>query len=138
MQKLLSGYVVRFNLRHHRTGPLFQGRYRAILAEEGEWQTEVNRYIHLNPVRLDALGLGKSRQAEVRRGVGEPATKELVRERLRRLRMYPWSSYRAYAGYATAPKSLEMDEVLGSFGGRSRRGKRQALRAFTEEAIREG
>jgi putative transposase len=39
MQRLLSGYVVRFNLRHRRAGPLFQGRSRAILAEEGEWRT---------------------------------------------------------------------------------------------------
>src|SRR4051794_15386236 len=34
MQRLLSGYVVRFNLRHRRAGPLFQGRYKAILAGE--------------------------------------------------------------------------------------------------------
>jgi len=104
MQKLLSGYVVRFNLRHRRAGPLFQGRYRAILVEEGEWQTEVNRYIHLKPVRRDSLGLSKSRQAEVRRGVADPAAKALVRERLQRLRSYPWSSYRAYAGYAAVPE----------------------------------
>jgi len=29
MQRLLSGYVVRFNRRYDRVGPLFQGRYRA-------------------------------------------------------------------------------------------------------------
>src|SRR5437588_77163 len=67
MQRLLSGYVVRFNLRHQRVGPLFQGRYRAILAGENEWISEVNRYIHLNPARVESLALGKKRQAEVRR-----------------------------------------------------------------------
>ena len=67
MQRLLSGYAVRFNLRHRRTGPLFQGRYRAILAGEEDCITETNRYIHLNPVRLEALDLGKQRQAEIRR-----------------------------------------------------------------------
>ncbi len=61
MQKLLSGYVVRFNLRHRRAGPLFQGRYRAILIGEGEWISEVNRYVHLNPVRVESVELGKQR-----------------------------------------------------------------------------
>ena len=98
MQRLLSGYAVRFNLRHRRAGPLFQGRYRAILAGEAEWISEVNRYIHLNPVRLESLDLGKQRQAEIRRGIEKPADEALVRRRLELLRAYPWSSYRAYAG----------------------------------------
>ena len=34
MQRLLSGYAVCFNLRRRRAVPLFQGRYRAILAGE--------------------------------------------------------------------------------------------------------
>jgi putative transposase len=53
MQRLLSGYAVRFNLRHRRAGPLFQGRYRAVLAGKGDCITEVNRYIHLNSVGLN-------------------------------------------------------------------------------------
>src|ERR1700679_2047687 len=59
MQRLLSGYAVRFNLRHRRAGPLFQGHYRAVLAGEEDCITEVNRYIHLNPARLESLDLGK-------------------------------------------------------------------------------
>ena len=97
MQRLLSGYAVRFNLRHRRAGPLFQGRYRAILAGEEDCITEVNRYIHLNPVRLESLDLSKQRQAEIRRGIEDPADEEVVRRRLELLRGYPWSSYRAYA-----------------------------------------
>ena len=34
MQRLLSGYVVKFNLRHRRAGPLFQGRYVPFSAEK--------------------------------------------------------------------------------------------------------
>jgi putative transposase len=98
MQRLLSGYAVRFNLRHRRAGPLFQGRYRAILAGEDDWISEVNRYIHLNPARLESLDLGKQRPAEIRRGIEEPAEEAVVRQRLELLRAYPWSSYRAYAG----------------------------------------
>jgi putative transposase len=40
-QRLLNGYAVRFNLRHRRTGPLFQRQYRAILANEVDCITEL-------------------------------------------------------------------------------------------------
>ena len=43
-KRLLSGYAIRFNLWHRRAGPLFQGRYRAILAGAQDCITEVNRY----------------------------------------------------------------------------------------------
>jgi putative transposase len=138
MQRALSGYVVRFNLRHHRAGPLFQGRYRAILAGEPDWICEVNRYIHLNPVRLESLDLGKQRQAEIRRGVEEPAPEAVVRKRLELLRAYPWSSYRAYAGYITGPAQLQKEEVLDCFEGRTQQQRRKSFRDYTESAIREG
>ena len=138
MQRLLSGYAVRFNLRHRRAGPLFQGRYRAILAGEAEWISEVTRYIHLNPVRLESLDLGKQRQAEIRRGIEKPADEALVRRRLELLRAYPWSSYRAYAGYITGPPQLQKADVLGCFAGRSKQQQRKAFRDYTESPIREG
>jgi putative transposase len=138
MQRLLSGYVVRFNLRRQRAGPLFQGRYRAILAGEREWISEVNRYIHLNPVRLESLHLGKQRQAEIRRGIEDPVDEAMVRRRLELLRTYPWSSYRAYAGYVKGPAQLQTSDVLGSFGGRSLQKQRENLRNYTESTIREG
>jgi putative transposase len=138
MQRALSGYVVRFNLRHRRAGPLFQGRYRAILTGEQEWICEVNRYIHLNPVRLESLDLGKERQAEIRRGVEEAAPEALVGKRLELLRAYPWSSYRAYAGYMTGPAQLQKEEVLDCFEGRTQQQRRKSFRDYTESAIREG
>jgi REP element-mobilizing transposase RayT len=138
MQRLLSGYAVRFNLRHRRAGPLFQGRYRAILTGEDESTTEVNRYIHLNPVRLESLDLGKRRQAEIRRGIEDPADEELVRRRLELLRTYPWSSYRAYAGYVKGPAHLQKADVLGCFDGHSQQHQKKSLRDYTEMPIREG
>lgn len=90
--KVAQWYVVRFNVRHRRSGPLFQGRYRAILSGEPEWITEVNRYIHLNPVRMKLRDLGKRRQAEMRRGIEDTPDEALVFERLKQLREYPWSS----------------------------------------------
>ena len=138
MQRLLSGHAVRFNLRHRRAGPLFQGRYRAILAGENDWITEVNRYIHLNPVRLASLDLGQQRQAEIRWGIEKNPDAALVRQRLELLRAYPWSSYRAYAGYIKGPVQLQKADVLGCFDGRSPQQQRKTLRDYTECAIREG
>ena len=51
MRRLLTGYVVTFNLRHRRTGKLFQNRYKSILCQENTYLLELVRYIHLNPVR---------------------------------------------------------------------------------------
>ena len=34
MQRLLTGYAVVFNLRHHRSGHLFQNRFKSIICEE--------------------------------------------------------------------------------------------------------
>ena len=34
MRRLLTGYVVNFNRRHKRYGPLFQNRYKSILCQE--------------------------------------------------------------------------------------------------------
>lgn len=51
MRRLLTGYAVSFNLRHHRHGQLFQNRYKSFLCEEEPYLLELTRYIHLNPLR---------------------------------------------------------------------------------------
>ena len=51
MKKLLTGYVVNFNLRYKRSGHLFQNRYKSIICEEDPYLLELTRYIHLNPIR---------------------------------------------------------------------------------------
>jgi putative transposase len=51
MLRLLTGYVVTFNRRHHRRGPLFQSRYKSILCQEEPYLLELVRYIHLAPLR---------------------------------------------------------------------------------------
>ncbi len=55
LQRLLTGYVVTYNKRHNRRGPLFQSRYRAILCQEDRYLLELVRYIHLNPLRLGVV-----------------------------------------------------------------------------------
>jgi len=56
MKKLLTGYVVKFNLRHKRCGHLFQNRYKSIICEEDPYLLELTRYIHLNPLRAGIVG----------------------------------------------------------------------------------
>ena len=51
MRRLLTGYAVSFNHRHHRHGHLFQNRYKSILCQEDTYLLELVRYIHLNPLR---------------------------------------------------------------------------------------
>jgi len=51
MRRLLTGYVVSFNRRHRRHGPLFQNRFKSILCQEDVYFKELVRYIHLNPLR---------------------------------------------------------------------------------------
>ena len=51
MRKLLTGYVVSFNRRYQRHGPLFQNRFKSIICQEDAYLKELVRYIHLNPLR---------------------------------------------------------------------------------------
>lgn len=51
MSFLASNYSRKTNLIKHRSGHLFERRYRAILVQEDSYLLELVRYIHLNPVR---------------------------------------------------------------------------------------
>jgi putative transposase len=55
MRRLLTGYAQQFNRRHHRSGHLFQNRYKSFLCEEHPYLLELVRYIHLNPIRGGAV-----------------------------------------------------------------------------------
>ena len=91
MRRINGDYARRFNVRHRRVGHLWQGRYRAILVEGGEYLTECSRYIHLNPNRA-----------------------KLTRPAQR----YRWSSYRNYVGgRAVVAPWVETNAILGYFAG---------------------
>ena len=55
MRRLLTGYAGGFNRRHHRSGHLFQNRYKSILCQEDAYLKELVRYIHLNPLRAGII-----------------------------------------------------------------------------------
>jgi putative transposase len=111
MRRLLTSYAVTFNLRHKRSGHLFQNRYKSLICDEESYVLELIRYVHLNPLRV---GVVKS---------------------LEELDSYPWCGHavvlgqRPLAGQATA-------EILERFG-RTLRSSRRAYRAFLADGLAE-
>jgi REP element-mobilizing transposase RayT len=70
MQWFGATYTRRFNLRHKRSGHLFQGRFKNMLVQNDAYLLQLSYYIHRNPLRA-----GK----------------------VRRFADCKWSSYRTYA-----------------------------------------
>ncbi len=138
MQWVNVSYSVWFNRRHQRVGHLFQGRFSAAIVEDDAGWQEVARYVHLNPVRVAMLKLGKRDRSASRAGLVERPSPEILAERLRVLREFRWSSYRGYAGYA-APLAWVWSEPLSRLcGGKTEAQRREALRQYTERAVRQG
>jgi REP element-mobilizing transposase RayT len=137
VQWLNVSYSVWFNRRHGRSGHLFQGRFQSVTVSRDEWALALSCYVHLNPVRIKTLGLGKGARAAQRVGLSPAPDAAEVRERLRRLRAYRWSSYRSYLGLGRAPAWLECETVLALGGGAKGQQRRRYLE-YVETAVREG
>jgi REP element-mobilizing transposase RayT len=137
LQWLNLSYSAWFNRRHDRVGHLFQGRFKSVLFDAAASALELSRYVHLNPVRVGRLGLGKGQRVAGRTGAASAPDPKQVRERLDRLRRYRWSSYRAYIGSGPRPAWLECGQI-----GRMQRGseeeQRERYRQYVEGAIRDG
>ena len=100
MQSLLTSFTVALNHRHDSSGHVFQGRFAAHLIENEAYGAEVSRYIHLNPVRTNAL---------------RPAS---IAARRKALRAFAWSSYPAYIGLSPAPTWFDPAPLLADWGTR--------------------
>ena len=137
MQWLNVSYSVWFNRRHRRIGHLFQGRFKAIIADPQEWGLALSRYVHLNPLRTRKHILGKTGRQEVSTGKRKGATAAEVSKRLLFLNGYGWSSYRAFAGYEPEPQWLETKAIASLIEGDPRRW-RSKYRALVEEGAQEG
>jgi putative transposase len=108
IQWLNVSYSIWFNKTHQRAGPLFRGRFKAILHNCSSHALIINKYIHLNPVRVRHSGSRKDRtDASVHASMGAHAA-----ARVDALRAYPWSSYRYYSGKERAPLWLSTQTVL--------------------------
>ena len=52
MQSLCTKYSIYFNKKSNRSGPLFQGRYRAVEVTSEEQLIYLTKYIHRNPIDI--------------------------------------------------------------------------------------
>jgi hypothetical protein len=129
-------YSVWYNRKYRRIGPLFQGRFRSELVEDG-WVLKVLDYLHLNPIRVKRFGLGKKARKAEHAGLLRKPEPEEVAEWLRELRQYRWGSYRAYAGYEEKPGWLETGLLLAR-AGKDVADKRRAYRERIERYVRQG
>ena len=50
MRGINGFYTQAFNRKYKRVGPLFQGRYKALLVDKDAYALHLSRYIHLNPL----------------------------------------------------------------------------------------
>jgi hypothetical protein len=107
MRQLNGLYTQRYNRRHHKTGHIFQGRFKAILVQKENYLLELCRYVVLNLVRA---------------GVVEKP--EACR----------WSSYQATAGLRNEPNYLTTDWILGLFNSKRTVAQKQ-YRQFVREGI---
>jgi hypothetical protein len=123
-----SGISVWFNRKYSRVGPLFQGRFKAILHEPTE-ALKINRYIHLNPVRIASLGGRETRDV-----AAHEITTQLARRRVDALEQYHWSSYAFFAGTRAAPAWLCTESILVFFGRGSQCELQKAFRQQLREA----
>jgi hypothetical protein len=136
-QWLNVSYSSWFNRRHRRSGHLFQGRFKSVVVDPAEWGLELSRYVHLNPVRVRALGLSKAEQRQMRAGASEAPDASLVKERIRRMQRNQWGSYRAYAGLGKKPEWLTCEVILEMLGGKPS-DRQKNYREYVERALREG
>lgn len=109
MQNLTFRYTRWVNWRQKRSGHLFQGRYKAVLADADSYLLELVRYLHLNPVRS---------------GMADDPLQ------------YTWSSHRAYCGKDDLPW-LSTELTLSYFGARQKVALKN-FQAFVLEGVSEG
>ena len=119
IQWLNVSYSIWFNKKYQRVGPLFQGRFKAILHDPVTHGLTINRYIHLNPVRVGRLGGHEGRAVEEQSAAQAQA-------RVEALRSYRWSSYPYYSGGAKAPEWLRTN-ILDLGSGRGGAGTKIAV-----------
>jgi len=76
MSLILNSYTRYFNTRHHRKGPLWEGRFKDVRVKTDEQLLHLTRYIHLNPVTAYMVGRpeewGDSSYGEYISGVKDP------------------------------------------------------------------
>ena len=104
MQWLGANYTRKYNIRHKRSGHLFQGRFKNFLIENPEYLLRLSFYIHRNPLRAKMVD---------------------------RLADYRWSSYPIYGYGKKPPDWLKTDLIFSFFDRGGLSGYRQPVRMFS-------
>ncbi len=107
MQWFGTTYTRRYNIKHKRSGHLFQGRFKNFLVENDEYLKLLSCYIHRNPLRAKIV---------------------------RRLADYPWSSYPVYAYGKKSPEWLRTTPILSLLDTKD---KHKAYREMVQSYSRE-
>jgi len=102
MRQLNGSVTQHFNQRHQRNGTLFQGRYKAIIAEKKPYLLRLNHHIVRAPLQT---GLCRSALT------------------------WRWSSYQTTVGNIKAPPWLELSNTLDYFGKQDHK-NRAAYRSY--------
>jgi len=98
-------YTQRYNRLRKTDGPLFRGRYKAVLIDANNYLLALSRYIHRMPIDIK---------------------KPLVKH----LSQYPWSSYPDFSNKQKTPDWLYQESVFTELGARN---KFQGCRKFVAE-----
>lgn len=94
MREINRNYTKYFNKKYNYTGSLYDGRYKSEIIENDQYNLQVSRYIHLNPVKANM--------------VNEPLE-------------YKWSSYNAYIDAdADNDRIIDDEKILSYFKDKSR------------------
>ncbi len=103
MQKLGTGYTNYFNKKYERVGPLFQGKFKAVLIENESHFIHLPYYIHANP--LSIINLDWQEKITNRQ------------KAIKFLESYRWSSYLDYIGKKNFPSVTQRDFLSEFFEG---------------------
>jgi len=120
MRHFNIAYTGHFNRRHRRAGHLYQGRYQSILVDKDAYLTLLSRYLHLNPVRIQAL------------------EKNPIPERMKYLTSYPWSSLPGYLTRRKRAGFLHYELVLSQYGGDTEAARKAYRKALFYEDLATG
>ena len=102
-------YTQYVNRQQGTDGPLFRGRYKAVLVDKESYWLALSRYIHRHPLEARMVT---------------------------QLEKYKWSSYPAYVGKTKAPDWLRTDDMLKAMGGNRAR-FRVRYRNYVEQSGRD-
>ncbi len=99
MQKLITGYVMYFNKKHDRTGPLFQGKFRSVHVNNDNHLNYIFSYIHLNPIKINEP-------------LWEKASQAVLQNNILNALEYPYSSIGKYLDKKTSTDQIITKEII--------------------------